>query len=205
MYFLRFYRVIVLARIMLCKAYILHDLEDDEGAIREAHDAEMILSMTQSYDDIADVNYAMANITLSRGKNSKLDREQILFRVNKTIELCDKSPVNKSVLKIQATIRKALIYLGYYQHGIKEDVPNADIDLAKAILDNIAHKEQSIAERSQVYYGMCRSLLAYRLGDIGSASKLEFKTRKQCGEYDLHNEIQQLDELKHLIRTFPCK
>ena len=76
-------RVVLYARIKIRKAYILHDRGKDDEAMKEADEAEMMLSLGECDEDIAEVSYAKANIILSSGKNSKEDHELILHHLNK--------------------------------------------------------------------------------------------------------------------------
>ena len=64
-------RVVLYARIKICKAYILHDRGKDDEAMKEADEAEMMLSLGDCHEDIAEVNNAKANIILSSGKTVK--------------------------------------------------------------------------------------------------------------------------------------
>ena len=146
-------RVVLYARIKIRKAYILHDRGKDDEAMKEADEAEMMLSLGDCHEDIAEVNYAKANIILSSGKNSKEDRERILHHLNKCIHFCEKATVDKSVTIFQAKIRKALFHLGFYQHGILEEEPSSsDVSIAETIFNRIADQSEPIAERSKVYF-----------------------------------------------------
>ena len=64
-------RVVLHARIKIRKAYILHDRGKDDEAMKEADEAEMLLSLGDCHEDIAEVSYAKANIILSSGKTVK--------------------------------------------------------------------------------------------------------------------------------------
>ena len=192
-------RVVLYARIKIRKAYILHDRGKDDEAMKEADEAEMMLSLGDCHEDIAEVNYAKANIILSSGKNSKEDRERILHHLNKCIDFCEEAAVDKSVTIVQAKIRKALFHLGFYQHGILEEEPSSsDVSIAETIFNRIA--DQSIAERSKVYFTYGESLLAYWKGDTNLATKLENKVRRKCEQHKMYFEIQQLDMLRTLVR-----
>ena len=92
--------------------------------MKEADEAEMMLSLGDCHEDIAEVNNAKANIILSSGKNSKEDRECILHHLHKCLHFCEEATVDKSVAVVQAKIRKALLHLGYYQHDILEEEPS---------------------------------------------------------------------------------
>ncbi len=201
-------RVLIHARIKTRKALLLHDLGNDDEAMREVDEAEMMLSLAECYEDIAEVNNAKANIILSSSQNSKRDQREILFRLDKTIKSCEKATVDKSATIAQVTLRKALVHLGYYQHGILEDVTPSDVDIAETVLNRIAQQIKTMTERSKIYYTYSRSLLAYRKGDKDRAEKLEQEARRKCELQDLHNEIQQLNLLKSLITTptqpIPC-
>ena len=145
-------RVVLYARIKICKAYILHDRGKDDKAMKEADEAEKMLSLRECDEDLAEVNYAKANIILSSGKNSKEDHERILHHLNKCIHFCEKATVDKSVTIVQAKIRKALFHLGFYQHGILEEEPSSsDVNIAGTIFKRIADQSEPIAERSKVY------------------------------------------------------
>ena len=194
------YRVVLYARIKIRKAYILHDRGDDEAAMKEADEAEMMLSQGECYEDTAEVNYAKANIILSTGKNSKEDRKRIVLHLDKCIQFCEEATVNKSVTVVQAKLRKALFHLGYYQHGILEEVPRSDVDIAETILSRISKHSEPLAERSKVYYNFGESLLAFRKGDTNMATKLEQKVRRKCELHKIGFEIQQLDMLRTLVR-----
>ena len=178
----------------------MHDRGDDEEAMKEADEAEMMLSQGECYEDTAEVNYAKANIVLSTGKNSKEDRKRILFNLDKCFQFCEEATVDKSVSVVQAKLRMALIYLGYYQHGILEEVPSPDVDIAETILSRISKESQPLAERSKVYYGFGQSLLAYRKGDTNMATKLEHKVKRKCELHKIGFELQQLDMLRTLVR-----
>ncbi|XP_078359255.1 uncharacterized protein LOC144643786 [Oculina patagonica] len=195
--------VLIHARIKTRKALLLHDLGNDDEAMREADEAEMMLSLGACYEDIAEVNNAKANIILSSSKNSKRVQEEILFRLEKSFKSCGKATVDKSASIAQVTLRKALVHLGYYQHGILEDVTPSDVDIAETVLNRIAQHDKTMTERSKIYYTYSQSLLAYRKGDKDRAEKLEQKARRKCELHDLHNEIQQLDLLRSLIRPQP--
>lgn len=150
-------------------------------------EAEHMLSLGECHEDTAEVNNAKANIILSSSRNSKEDQQNILLLLDKSIKYCEKAT--------------ALVHLGFYQHGILEEVSSSDIDIAKTVLNNIERQIETMSERSKIYYTYSQSLLAYREGDIGRATKLEHKARKKCVEHDLANEIQQLDRLRDLIRA----
>lgn len=197
------FRVLIHARIKTRRALLLHDLGDDDEAMREVDEAEMMLSLSECYDDIAEVNNAKANIILSSNQNSKRVQEEILFRLENSIKACEKATVDRSASIAQATLRKALVRLGYYQHGILEDVTPSDADIAETVLNSIAEQIKTMTERSKIYYTYSRSLLAYRKGNKDRAEKLEQKARRKCELHDLHNEIQQLDLLRSLIRPQP--
>ena len=169
--------------------------------MKEADDAEMMLSHGECHEDNAEVNNLEGNIILSLGKNGKEDRERILHCLNQCIQSCEKATVDKSVTVVQAKIRKALLYLGYYQHDILEEQPSSlDVSIAENILNGIAKQSEPIAERSKVYLMYGQSLLAYRQGDISMARELESKVRKKCERHLLGFEIQQLDKLKALVQ-----
>ena len=194
-------RVVLYARIKIRKAYILHDRGKDDEAMKEADEAELMLSLGECHEDIAEVNYAKANIILSSGKNSKEDHERILHHLNKCIHFCEKATVDKSVTVVQAKIRKALFHLGFYQHGILEEEPSSsDVNIAVTIFNRIADQSEPIAERSKVYLMYGQSLLAYWKGDTNLAAKLENKVRRKCEQHKMYFEIQQLDMLRTLIR-----
>lgn len=164
-------------------------------------EAEHMLSLGECHEDTAEVNNAKANIILSSSRNSKEDQQNVLLHLDKSIKYCEKATVDKSNTVVQVTLRKALVHLGFYQHGILEEVSSSDIDIAKTVLNNIERQIETMSERSKIYYTYSQSLLAYREGDIGRATKLEHKARKKCVEHDLTNEIQQLDRLRDLIRA----
>ena len=186
---------------MIHKAYILHDLGKDNEAMKEADDAERLLSLGECYEDAAEISYAKANIILSSGKNSHEDRTHILLHLDKCIDYCQKATVDNTLPAVQATLRRALVHLGYYQHGILEDVPESDIDTAENILDFISKQPEPLSERSKVYYTYGQSLLAHRKGDTSTAIELEHKMRRKCEAQNLSLEIQQLDTLRTLIRS----
>ena len=161
----------------------------------------MMLSLGECHEDIAEVNYAKANIILSSGKNTKEDRERILHHLHECLHFCEGATVDKSVTVVQAKIRKALLHLGYYQHDILEEQPIlSDVSIAENIFNDIAKQSKPIAERSKVYLMYGQSLLAYRQGNISMARKLESKVRKKCERHLLGFEIQQLDKLKALVQ-----
>ena len=194
-------RVVLYARIKIRKAYILHDRGKDDEAMKEADEAEMMLSLGDCHEDIAEVNYAKANIILSSGKNSKEDRERILHHLNKCIDFCEEATVDKSVTIVQAKIRKALFHLGFYQHDILETEPSSsDVNIAGTIFNRIADQSEPIAERSKVYLMYGQSLLAYWKGDTNLATKLENKVQRKCEQHKMYFEIQQLDMLRTLVR-----
>ena len=168
--------------------------------MKEADDAEDMLSHGECREDIAEVNNAKANIILYHS-NSKEDRERILHHLHKCFYFCEEAIVDKSVTVVQAKIRKALLHLGYYQHDILEEEPSSlDVSIAENIFNGIAKQSEPIAERSKVYLMYGQSLLAYRQGDISRARELESKVRKKCERHLLGFEIQQLDNLKALVR-----
>lgn len=196
------FRVLILARIKVRKALILHDLGDDDEAMREVDEAEMMLSLSECQEDAAEVDNAKANIVLSSGHNSKRDREQILFRLDRCIERCEKATVDKSASIAQAMLRKALVLLGFYQHGIKlEDVAASDVDIAETVLKRVS--TMALTERSKIYFTYAQSLLAYRKGDTDTATKLEQKARRKCELHRLYDQLQQLDLLRSLITSEP--
>lgn len=189
------------ARIKIRKAYLLHDLGKDEDALREVDEAECMLRLGECHEDTAEVNNAKANIILSSSRNSEEDQKQIVLHLDKSIKFCEKATVDKSNTIVQVTLRKALVHLGFYQHGIVEEVSNSDIDIAKTILSNIERQVESMSKRSKIYFTYSQSLLAYREGDTSRATKLEHKARKKCEKHHLTNELQQLDLLRDLIRA----
>ena len=130
-------RVLIHARIKVRKALILHDLGDDDEAMRKLDHVEEMLSQIECPDDAAEVDNAKANIILSSGQNRKGDREQILFRLDRCIERCGEATVDKSASIAQVTLRKALVHLGFYQHGILEDVAASDVDIAETVLNRV--------------------------------------------------------------------
>ena len=161
----------------------------------------MMLSLSECQDDAAEVDNAKANIILSSGHNRKRDQKQILFRLDRCIKCCEKATVDKSASIAQVTLRKALVHLGFYQHGILEGVARSDVDIAKTILNRIA--PLTLTERSKIYFTYAQSLLAYRQGDTDTAMKLEEKARNKCELHNLYDQIQQLDLLRSLIRSQP--
>ena len=194
-------RVLILARIKVRKALILHDLGDDDEAMSEADEAEMMLSLSEYQDDAAEVDNAKANIVLSSGHNRKRDREQILFRLDRCIKRCGNATVDKSASIAQVTLRKALVHLGFYQHGILEDVAASDVDIAETVLKRVS--TMALTERSKIYFTYAQSLLAYRKGDTDTATKLEQKARRKCELHRLYDQLQQLDLLRSLITSPP--
>ena len=188
------------ARIKIRKAYLLHDKGLDEEAKREAKEAEMMLSLGECHEDSAELHNALANIFLSGSKNAEADRESVLLHLDKCIHYCKEATVDKRVTIVQATLRKALVHLGYYQHGILEDVPSADVRIAEIILNHVSEQSEALSKRSKVYYTHGRSLLAYRTGKLNQATKLEHKVRRKCELHEIGFEIQQLDMLRTLIR-----
>lgn len=194
------HRVVAHARIKICKAFVLHDMGNDDEALKEVDEAEMMLKLGECFEDTAEINNVKANIILSRSKNSKEDRELILSCLDKSIKYCEKATVDKSVTMVQVTMRKALVHLGFYQHGISEDVPRSDVHVAETILSRIPSRQiERFSERSKIYYTFCRSLLAFRKGDTAMATKLEHEARRKCKLQSLHNEIQQLGMLRALV------
>ena len=168
--------------------------------MREVDEAEKMLSLSECPEDAAEVDNATANIVLSSGHNSKRDREQILFRLDRCIERCEKATVDKSASIAQATLRKALVLLGFYQHGIKsEDVAASDVDIAETVLNRVS--TMALTERSKIYFTYAQSLLAYRKGDTDTAKKLEQKARRKCELHRLYDQLQQLDLLRSLVTS----
>ncbi|XP_028405800.1 uncharacterized protein LOC114528382 [Dendronephthya gigantea] len=197
--FCKQYGVVLFARIKIFKAYYFHDCLDDESAMREADEAEMMLSLGECHEDMAEIHCAKANIILSSRKNSEDDRERILYHLDKCIHFCEKAPVDKSSASTQAKLRKALFQLGYYQHGILEEAPKrSDVDTAKTILDRVA-QQPDIPKRSEVYLKFGQSLLAYRQGNKDKATNIEKTLRQECKHLEITFEIEQLDMLKTLI------
>ena len=190
----------MLARIKIHRAYILHDQFRDEEAKREASEAEVMLGLGECHEDSAELHYAMANIVLSTSQNAKEDRECVLLHLSKCIHYCKKATVDKSVTIVQATLRRALAHLGYYQHGILENVPSGDVEIAETILKRVSEQSEPLSERSKVYYTFGQALLAYRKGNLDLATKLEHKVRRKCELHEIGFEIQQLDMLRTLIR-----
>ena len=198
--------VVLHARIKIRKAYILHDQEQDEEARKEAEEAETMLSLGEYPEDKGILHNIKANIILSASKNAEADRECVIDHLNRCIHYCERATVDRSVTIVQATLRMALVHLGYYQHGILEDVPIGDVKKAETILQPVSKKSEPLSERSKVYYTYGQSLLAYRKGNIKAAAELEDKARRNCEPYKLRSEIQQLDMLKTLIQGEPnCK
>lgn len=195
-------RVLIHARIKVRKALIFHDLGDDDKAMSEVDEAEMMLKQSESQEDAAEMNNAKANIVLSSGQNRKRDRGEILFRLDKCIECCGKATVDKSATVAQVMLRKALVHLGFYQHGILEDVTTSDVDIAETVLNRIDPK--TLTERSKIYFTYAQSLLAHRKCNTDTATKLEQKARRKCEQHDLYDQIQQLDLLRSLIRPQPA-
>ena len=194
-------RVLIHARIKVRKALILHDLGDDDEAMRVVDEAEMMLSQIKCQDDAAEVDNAKANIILSSGQNRKRDREQILFHLDRCIKRCEEATVDKSASIAQATLRKALVHLGFYQHGILKDVAASDVDIAETVLNRVS--TMTLTERSKIYFIYAQSLLAYRKGDGDTATKLEQKARRKCELHDLYDQLQQLGLLRSLITAQP--
>ena len=197
-FFFTAYRCLLFARIKIYKAYILHDQGEDEEAKKEADEAEKMLELAECHEDTGELNNIQANIILSASKNGLQDRKRVLFHLDKSIQSCEKSTVDRSVTIVQATIRKALCHLGYYQHGILKDIPRSDVGIAETILNRVS--QESLSERSKVYYTYGQSLLAYRKGHLNVATKLEHKVRRRCELHKISFEIQQLDMLRTLIR-----
>ncbi|XP_028399473.1 uncharacterized protein LOC114522893 [Dendronephthya gigantea] len=194
------YGLALFARVKIRKAYILHDRGKDDEAIKEVHEAELMLSNGDYHEDRAEINCAKANIYLSSGKNSAGDRENILLHLDKCIHFCEISTVDKSVTITQVKLRKALCHLGYYQHGIIVEAPKiSEVNIAETILSRIS-KESDLSKRSQVYQKFAESLLAYRKGKTSTAIELEEKLRRKCERHEIRFEIKQLDMLKALIR-----
>ncbi|XP_068673642.1 uncharacterized protein [Montipora foliosa] len=193
--------VVLHARIKIRKAYILHDQGRDEEAKKEADEAEVMLNLGECHEDSAEIHNIKANIVLSLSKNSNADRCSVLRHLDTCIHLCERATVDKSVRVVQATLRKALVHLGYYQHGILEEVPGRDVEIAETILKGVSdEKGEWLSERSIVYYTFGQSLLAYRKGNANEAIKLEHKVRKKCERHKIGFEIRQLDMLRTLIR-----
>ena len=188
------------ARIKIRRAFVLHDLGNDDDAMKEVEEAETMLSLGECYDDTAEINSAKANIILSSKQNNKEDRQKILQHLDKSIKSCEKATVDKRYIIVQVTLRKALVHLGFYQHGILEEVPRSDIDIAETVLNRIDEQNDVMSKRSEIYYAYCQSLLEYRRGDTNKAVKLEHKARRKCEKQNLTYEIQQLDLLKDLLR-----
>ena len=186
---------------MVRKALILHDLGDDDEAMRKLDHVEEMLSQIECPDDAAEVDNAKANIILSSGQNRKGDREQILFRLDRCIERCGEATVDKSASIAQVTLRKALVHLGFYQHGILEDVAASDVDIAETVLKRVS--TMTLTEKSKIYFTYAQSLLAYRKGNTDTATKLEQKARRKCEEHNLYDQLQQLDLLRSLITAQP--
>lgn len=191
------------ARIKIRKAYLLHDEGLDEEAKKEANEAEVMLSLAECHEDSAELHNAIANIVLSASENAEADRKSVLRHLDECIGHCEKATIDKSVTIVQATLRKALVHLGYYQHGILEDVPSADVKTAETILKRVSEQSEPLSKRSNVYYTYGRSLLAYRTGNLNQATKLEHKVRRKCVLHEIGFEIQQLDMLRTLIRGGP--
>ena len=101
----------------------MHGQGEDDEAKKEADEAEKMLSLAECHEDTGELSNIQANIILSASKNDLQDRERILFHLDKSIQSCKKSTVDRSVTIVQATIRNALCHLGYYQHGIVKDIP----------------------------------------------------------------------------------
>ena len=188
------------ARIKIRKAYLLHDKGLDEEAKKQANEAEAMLSLAECHEDSAELHNALANIVLSASENAKADRDSVLLHLDQCIHYCKEATVDKRVTIVQATLRKALVHLGYYQHGILEDVASADVKEAESILNHVSEQSEALSERSKVYYTYGRSLLAYRTGKLNQATKLEHKVRRKCERHKIGFEIQQLDMLRTLIR-----
>ena len=199
-FFFTAYRFLLLARIKIYKAYILHDQGEDEEAKKEADEAEQMLGLTECHEDTGELNNIQANIILSASKNGLQERKHVLFHLDKSIQSCEKSTVDRSVTIVQATIRKALCYLGYYQHGILKDIRRSDVGIAETILNRVSQESKRLSKRSKVYYAYGQSLLAYRKGRLNVANKLEHKARRKCERHKISFEIQQLDMLRTLMR-----
>ncbi|XP_068761124.1 uncharacterized protein [Montipora capricornis] len=198
--FLAKHGVVLHARIKIRKAYILHDQGRDEEAKKEADEAEVMLSLGECHEDSAEIHNVKANIVLSASENANADRSSVLLHFDKCIHFCERATVDKSVTVVQATLRKAFVHLGYYQHGILEEVPGTDVKIAETILKGVSEQCGSLSERSIVYYNYGQSLLAYRKGNANEAIKLEHKVRKKCERHKIGFEIRQLDMLRTLIR-----
>lgn len=178
----------------------MHDQGEDDEAKKEADEAEKMLSLVECHEDTGELNNIQANIILSASKNGLQERERILFHLDKSIQSCKKSTVDRNVTIVQATIRKALCHLGYYQHGIVKDIPRSDVGIAETILKRVSQECEPLSERSKVYYTYGQSLLAYRKDNLNVATRLEHKVRKKCELHKLSFEIRQLDMLRTLIR-----
>ena len=159
---------------------ILHDLGDDDEAMREVDEAEMMLSLSECQDDAAEVGQCQSKHSLVERSKQKRDREQILFRLDRCIKYCEKATVDKSASIAQVTLRKALLRLGYYQHGILEDVAASDVDIAETVLNRVSTMTSTLTERSKIYFTYAQSLLTFRRGDTDTATKLEQKARRKC-------------------------
>ena len=181
-------------------AFVLHDMGNDDEAMREADEADKMLRDGECFEDFVEIHNVKANIILSRSKNSTEDRKLVLFHLNSSLDFCGKVSVDKSVTMVQVTMRKALVHLGYYQHGIAKEVSKSDVDVAETVLSRISSRQiERLSERSKIYYNYCQALLAFRRGDYEKAKKLEQRARRKCELQSLHNEIQQLDMLRSLF------
>ena len=199
-FFIHACSVVLRAKIKICKAYILHDQEKDDEAMEQADDAEAMLDLIECHEDLGELSYIKANIILSLSKNGKENRDLVLHHLDRGIRSCEKATVDRSVTIVQAKIRNALLHLGYYQHGIQEEVPPSDVDTARTILMYVSEQSEPLSERSKVYYTYCESLLAHRKGDTRVAAELEHKVREKCEKHEFGFEIQQLNNLRTLIR-----
>ncbi|XP_013413426.1 uncharacterized protein LOC106175818 [Lingula anatina] len=193
---------VIQARVFWRKAYIYNDRGYKEGAIALLEQAECLLTTTQSYEDIAEINYAKANIRLSQkhDNNDVSLKSSVLRHLGKTLEACKQCPgIDLSTLESQVALRKALTHLGFSQQGIDQHSSEEDLHAAEGIVNELLKNKDKLSPRNNLYLYFARSLLAYRRGKVMEARRIELEGRHFAATNHLPHEVQQLEMIKDFI------
>ena len=95
--FVLIFRFLAHARIRICVAFVLHDMGNDDEAMREADEADKMLRDGECFEDFVEIHNVKANIILSRSKNSTEHRKLVLSHLERSLYFCGKVSVDKSV------------------------------------------------------------------------------------------------------------
>ena len=102
--FVLIFRFLAHARIRICVAFVLHDMGNDDEAMREADEADKMLRDGECFEDFVEIHNVKANIILSRSKNSTEHRKLVLSHLERSLYFYGKVSVDKSVTMVQETM-----------------------------------------------------------------------------------------------------